>query len=351
MSPAATLFLLGASHHTAPLELRAKIALAGDKLAALQGDLRAVPGLKEFAILDTCNRVEIYGVAAEADTTARVQAAFCARHGMAPPEFEKIRLQLRDRAVVEHLLAVGAGLDSQMIGETEILGQLKEAYAEAQKKTTAGPALHRLFQKAFQAAKQVRTHTAIGAGQVNAATVAVDLAIKIFGTLEHCRVLLVGAGEMGGKTVRAFKNRGVVHLTVAARREQRAKELAEAFECQAVGFDRVPENLAEYDVVVCCTSSPEAVITQGLAASAIRRRPVRPLFLIDLAVPRDVDPAAAHLPNEFLYNLDDLARIAEENLALRKAEVARAKTLLAARAEGLWPQMQERLGAAPAPQA
>ncbi|OHE89661.1 MAG: glutamyl-tRNA reductase [Verrucomicrobia bacterium RIFCSPLOWO2_12_FULL_64_8] len=351
MSQAATLFLLGASHHTAPLELREKIALTGDKLEALRGDLRGVAGLKEYAVLDTCNRVEIYGVAAGAGTIDRVQAAFCARHGMEPANFEKIRLKLGDREVVEHLLGVAAGLDSQMIGETEILGQLKEAYAEAQQKTTTGPVLNRLFQKTFQAAKHVRTHTGIGAGQVNAATVAVDLAIKIFGTLEHGRVLLVGAGEMGGKTVRALKSRGVAHLTVAARREERAKELAAAFECNAISFERVRDTLAEYDVVVCCTSSPDPVVTRGMAASAIRRRPLRPLFLIDLAVPRDVDPAAAGLPNVFLYNLDDLAKIAGENLAQRKAEVARAQVLIKAKVEHLWPQMQERLAATPPPPA
>lgn len=347
MSASPAFFLLGANHHTAPLEIREKIALTGGKLEALADDLRAIPGLREHALLDTCNRVEIYGVATEAGAPARLEAAFCARHGMSAPAFEKIRLQLRDRAAIQHLLEVAAGLDSQMIGETEILGQVKGAYAEARARGAIGPVLHRVFQKTFQAAKYARTHTAIGEGRVSAPAVAVDLAVKIFGDLKRCHVLMVGAGEMGEKTVKAFKSRGVGRLSIATRREERARELAAAFEARAVGFNFVPETLVECDVVVCCTSSPEAVVTGQMAASAIARRPVRPLFFIDLAVPRDVEPAAARLSNVFLYNLDDLAGIAGENRTLRQSEVERARAFLAGRADALWRQVQERLAAAP----
>jgi glutamyl-tRNA reductase len=339
-----TLFLLGATHHTAPIELREKLALTGAKLDKLHRTLQSLAGLREFAVLNTCNRVEIYGVASAPDTMDRLQASFCALNQMEPELFEKIRLHLCGHPTVQHLLEVTAGVDSQMIGETEILGQVKNAYAAAQARGTTGPVLNRVFQKSFQAAKHVRTHTAIGEGQISVASVAVDLALKIFGDLQPRHVLVLGAGGIGEKTARAFKSRSVGRMTVASRRLEHAQEIAGSFSAQAVPLESVADTLSEFDIAVCSMAAPEPVVTRAMAATAMRRRAARPLFFIDLAMPRNIEPAVAHLPNVFLYNLDDLAKIAEENLALREAEIHRVRALLADKATTLWQQVEPRIG-------
>jgi glutamyl-tRNA reductase len=236
-----------------------------------------------------------------------------------------------------------------MVGETEILGQVKDAYAAAQTRGTTGPVLNRVFQKTFQAAKHVRTHTAIGEGQISVASVAVDLALKIFGDLRRCRVLVLGAGDIGEKTARAFKSRaaGVLldsRMAVVSRHLQHAEELAGAFAARAIPFDQMAGALPDYDIVVCSLAAPGAVVTRAMAALAMRRRATRSLFFIDLAMPRNIDPDVAALPNVFLYNLDDLAKIAEENLALRQAEMERVRALLAEKAGALWQQIEPRMG-------
>ena len=339
----AGLFVLGATHHTAALAVREKLTLDAAAAAALHAELAALPGLTEFAMLSTCNRVEFYGVATEAGAVARVQAAFCGRRSFDPAEFEKIRLDLRGRDMVRHLLEVAAGLDSQMLGETEIFGQVKEAYAEAQSRGSTGPVLNRVFQKAFQAAKHVRTHTAITEGQVSVANVAVELALNIFGELREARVLLLGAGEIGEKTARAFQSRGAASITVASRNLERAMELATALGASAMPFEQREARLAEFDVVVCATSAPNAVIAHQTAVTAMRKRPARPLFLIDLALPRDVEPAAAELQNVFLYNLDDLAKIAEQNRVARTAEIAKCRGIVEEKTDALWRQVAPQL--------
>jgi glutamyl-tRNA reductase len=336
-------FLLGANHHTAPLELRERLALAGGKSAALRGALRTLPGLREFAVLNTCNRVEIYGLAAEPGAVAGLQEAFCALSELDAAAFARIRVELHDRPAIQHLLEVAAGLDSQMVGETEILGQVKEAYAAAHAEGTTGPVLNRVFQKTFQAAKHVRTQTAIGEGQISVANVAVDLALKIFGDLRPCRVLVLGAGEIGEKTARAFRSREAGAMTVASRHLEHAEELARALAAQSLALEGVPAALADFDVAVCSTAAPGIVVTSPMVAAAMRRRAARPIFFIDLAMPRNVDPGVAGLENVFLYNLDDLAEIARENLEQRQAETALARTLLAEKAGALWQQVQARL--------
>jgi glutamyl-tRNA reductase len=346
------LFLIGATHHTAPLAVREKLALDPAGEAALGAELAGLGGLREFAVLNTCNRVEFYGVAADASAPARVQAAFCARQHFDPAEFEKFRLSLSGRDAVQHLLEVSAGLDSQMLGETEIFGQVKAAYAAAQARGAAGPLLNRIFQKAFQAAKHVRSNTAINAGQVSVANVAVDLALNIFGNLAHARILVLGAGEIGEKTARAFQSRGAMALTVTNRDGERAMDLAAQLGASALPFEQREGRLAEFDVVVCSTAAPHAVLSLAAAEAAMRRRPTRPLFFIDLALPRDVDPAVADLDNVFRYDLDDLARIAEQNRSARAAEIARCRALLAGRADALWRRIEPMLaGAGPAPDA
>ena len=290
------LFLLGASHHTAPLAVREKLSLDQARAAALAARLQQTAGISEFALLSTCNRVELYGVAGGPDPLAALRTALAETTGCAPADLDAV-LQLRqNHEAVAHLFAVSAGLDSQIVGETEILGQVKAAYDGALARQWTGPVLNRVFQKAFQAAKHVRTHTRIGEGQISVASVAVDLAGKIYGDLAPVNVLVVGAGDIGLKTVQAFQSRGARTITVASRTLSKAEETA-----------------------------------------------ARPLFLFDLALPLDIDPAAAALANVFLYNLDDLAGIAEGNLAQREAEVARCRAILAERTAALWPQLAQRL--------
>jgi glutamyl-tRNA reductase len=339
------LFLLGATHHTAPLAVREKLTLAPEAIHSLHTELNGIAGLREIALLATCNRVEFYGVASEPAAISALQAAFCARLQFDPQEFEKFRLSLRDRDALQHLFEVAAGLDSQMLGETEIFGQVKDAYAAAQSRRATGPVLNRVFQKTFQAAKLARTHTAITEGQVSVANVAVELALNIYGGLADVRILLLGAGDIGEKTAKAFQSRGAASLTVASRRLERAMELAGQLKASALPFEQHEERLAEFDIVVGSTAAPDTVVSLAATAAAMKKRPSRPLFFIDLALPRDIDPQVAGLENVFLYNLDDLAKIAEQNRVAREAEITKARSLLTERAEKLWEQVQPHVKA------
>lgn len=333
------LFLFGASHHTTPIELREKLALTSEKMEYFCGSLTDLRGLREYAILNTCNRVEFYGVAEDEATLLKLQAQFCQFQGFSLDEFNAIRQHAQGSGVVQHLVEVASGLDSQMLGETEILGQVKAAYAAAQRRQSVGPILNRLFQKSFQHAKYVRTNTGITEGQISVANVAVDLAQKIFGELSKTRILLVGAGDIGEKTAKAFQSRGAASLTVSSRTLERAVELAQTYGALAIPFENVPHYLSEYDVVVCSTAAPAAVVTESDAQAAMKKRRAQPLFFIDLAMPRDVDPAVRSIDNVFVYNLDDLAKIAEENRAARELEVAQARQIVRDKVDALWSQL------------
>lgn len=337
------LFVIGATHHTAPIEVRERLSLSVEGAATLRAELAALDGLREFALLNTCNRIEFYGVAANTEAATKVQELFCRHQKFEHEEFEKFRLRLHGPHTVRHLLKVASGLDSQMLGETEIFGQVKAAYAVAQSNGHTGAVLNRFFQKAFQAAKHIRTQTAITEGQVSIANVAVDLAQKIFGQLQDTRILLLGAGDIGEKTAKAFQSRGAGSLTVASRRLERAMEVATTLGASAMPFEHSDSRLAEFDVVVCATAAPDTVVKTPAVSAAMRKRPARPLFLIDLALPRDVETATAELENVFLYNLDDLAKIAEENRVAREAELVKCHSLLAERAEALWQNLSARL--------
>jgi glutamyl-tRNA reductase len=323
--------------------VREKLSLGAENEAALQAELAGLPGLREFAVLNTCNRIEFYGVAADAEAAAKVEAAYCSRQHFDAADFVKFRMDLRGREVLQHLVEVAVGLDSQMLGETEIFGQLKEAYAAAQARKSTGPVLNRVFQKAFQAAKHVRSSTAITVGQVSVANVAVELALNIFGTLAEARILLLGAGDIGEKTAKAFQSRGAATLTVSSRHIERAAELAAQLGASALPFEQREARIADFDVIVCSTAAPNTVVSTVATAMAMRKRPARPLFYIDLALPRDVETGVAGIQNVFLYNLDDLAKIAEENRAAREAEIAKCRALLSERVDGLWRQVEHQL--------
>jgi glutamyl-tRNA reductase len=336
-----SLFVIGATHRNAPVEVRERLAITAE--AELAAELAAIGGLTEIAVLNTCNRVEFYGVGESPAAVEAVQGAYCSRQKFSLAEFERIRIHLTGRDAALHLFEVASGLDSQLIGENEILGQVKEAYAEAQARGSTGAVLNRVFQKAFQAAKHVRTNTRISSGTVSVANVAVDLASTIFGDLGSARVMVLGTGEIGEATARAFASRSAGSLAVAGRRPERAAEVAGLLGARTVPFAEKDAHLADADIVVCSTSAPDTVLQAAAVAAAMRRRPARPLLLIDLALPRDVEASAADLQNVFLYNLDDLAKIAEANRRAREAEIARCREILAERADGLWAHVCGRL--------
>ncbi len=343
-------FHFGASHQNASLELREHLALDTAAQTALRralaeatADSGGGTGVPELAILNTCNRIEFYGVARSTDALDALETAFCRLQDFPREQFAAIRHAGHGSDAIRHLIAVASGLESQMLGENEIFGQVKTAYATAQAAGATGPVLNRVFQKAFQAAKHIRSATAITEGQVSTANVAVDLAQKIYGDLAATRLLLLGAGEIGEKTARAFQSRGAASLTVSSRTLARAMELATALDATAMPFEHFAHHLERFDIVVCATSAPEAVVTASAVTSAMRTRPAQPLFFIDLALPRDVESGVARQENVFVYNLDDLARIAETNRAAREAEVARARALATERAAALWRQIEPLL--------
>ena len=295
-----SLFLVGATHRTAPFGFREKLALGTEAEAGLAQELAGLRSLREFVILNTCNRVEIYGVAANENVPDQVAGAFCARQHVKSSEFGRFGFVCKDRDAVQHLLEVASGLDSQILGETEIFGQVKKAYATAQTRGSVGAALNRLFQKAFQAAKHVRTNTAVTTGQVSVANVAVDLALSIFGSLADTRVLLVGAGEMGEKSAKAFQSRGAKHLTISSWHFEHASEVAAELGAEALPFENRETRLADADIVVCSTAAPGTVISAEAVRGAMRTRLARPLFLVDRAMPRDVELAAGAIENVYL---------------------------------------------------
>ncbi|QYY35554.1 glutamyl-tRNA reductase [Ruficoccus sp. ZRK36] len=336
------LFLLGSSHRTASLEVRETFALNTDSAQALYERLRQDAGLSECLILNTCNRVEIYGVADAVGSREQLEESLRRSHGFDTSAFLKHGFWLTGEEVVQHAFEVAAGLDSQMVGETEILGQLKSSYAGASGAAATGPVLNRLFQKSFQAAKWARTHTGIGRGQISVGNVAAELAQRVCGDLKDASVLLVGTGEVAEKTVQALVSRGASRVTVAGRNLIKARELADAFQGPCMSISDVPRVLAFHDIVICSTASTEPLLRKDEVAPALRQRPTRPLFAIDLALPRDIEGSVGKLSNVYLYNLDDLAAIANENLKARQAEVEKARHALLERAAHLWGHLCSR---------
>ena len=344
VGPPVRLFALGASHHHTPLEIREKFAVAPEKLPSLYEQLRATPGVREALVLNTCNRFEIYTVLEGHDSDALLESSLCDFQKVEPSEFARHRFVLRDGAAVGHLLAVASGIDSQIVGETEIFGQVKSAYSHAITHGTVGPVLNRMVQKCFQAAKHIRSSTPIGEGQISVASVSVDLTEKIFGPLAGCRVLVLGTGDVGEKTAKAMHSRGAGTITVLSRSLDRAKVLGGAIKASAGLLERLPEALAEHDIIVGSTSTTTPLVTGTMVRRLMRSRKLRPLFFIDLGIPRNFDASLAHVVSVFLYDLDDLARIADQNLAARRAAVDRCRRLVDEKAARIWEGIEPRLG-------
>lgn len=337
-----SLFVLGCSHHKTPLEVRERFALTSEEAQELQDALKEMPELRESLVLGTCNRLEIYGLAESPKIADRVRDLFCQKHAVEIELFDQHAFRHTNLDVLQHAFEVSTGLDSQMVGETEILGQMKSAYADAKSARCTGPVLNRLFEKSFQAAKSARTQTGITKGQVSIGNVAVDLANRIFGQLKNSRVLLLGSGEVGELTAQALKSRGVADISVSSRTFENAHKLAHQFGGAAIDFEDFVNQLHRFDIIISSTAAPGAILTPDTIRGALKQRRAQPLFLIDLAMPRDIDPAVEDIDNVYLYNLDDLSTIANENLALRKAEIDKARTILKAHAWNLWLQLRRR---------
>lgn len=336
-----SLFVLGSSHKEAPLEVREQFALTSEQSLHLQKSLSEAENIRECLVLNTCNRLEIYGLASEGSNFENsIRDALCNLRGIDRSFFDRHSFWHTNLDVLQHALEVSAGLDSQMVGETEIMRQMKSAYSDARDIESTGKVLNRLFEKSFQAAKSARTQTGITRGQVSIGNVAVDLASRIFGKLNDSRVLLLGSGEVGEKTAQALKSRGVADISVSSRTFDNAHRLACELQGAAIDFSNFISQLDRYDIVIGSTASPNPVINKLAVKQAIRSRAERPLFLIDLALPRDIDTAVEDIENVYLYNLDDLSKIANENLAARKSEIATAREILKKHAWTLWLQLR-----------
>jgi len=310
----------GLSHHTAPVDLRERFAIADGEAAELTARLKAAPGVGEAVIVSTCNRVEFYVAAEEqAAALAAVEAFLVTRAASADREHF---FQHSTAQSVRHLFRVVSGIDSMVLGETEILGQVKKAYAAAQAAGATSKHLNKLFQRAFNVAKDVRTNTNITRGSVSVGSVAVELSEKIFGRLADCRVMILGAGEMSELTAGALQARGVKTIFVANRSHDRAVVLAEKMNGKAVRFDDWAREIHDVDILIGSTAAPHHVLTAAQLAPVMRTRADRPLFCIDLAVPRDIEPAVNDLDGVYLYDIDSLQAIAEQSMNTRRQEIA-----------------------------
>jgi glutamyl-tRNA reductase len=323
------LFVAGLSHRNAPVGLREQLAVDEDKLRELLRDIVATGVVREALILSTCNRVEVYAVAdvpGEARTATFRQ--LCRHRGVEPAFVEMALYTHAEGEAIRHAFRVASSLDSMMIGEPQILGQVKDAFALAQSCETIGPALHTLFTQAFAVAKRVRTETEIARHAVSVSFAAVELAKKIFEGLERKAVLLVGAGKMSELAARHLIEQGAFPLYVANRTWARAQELARVLSGTSVPFDELPTALAAVDIVIASTGAPEPVIRRDTVNRVIPSRRGRPLFFIDIAVPRDVEETVDALDGVYRYDIDDLKQVVDANIRERGREAHRAEALV-----------------------
>ena len=323
-SAAMNLFCLGLSHHTADVATREQFAGS----ATAESILRQT-GCAEALLLTTCNRVEVYAVSQKRVSTDEIARCLTRRIEIDPHDYAPPFYRYEAEKCVQHLFRVASGLDSMVVGESEIFGQAKKAYESARTSGAVGPYLHRLFQRAFRVAKQVRTHTDIARGAVSVGSVAVDLAQRIFGKLSDCKVLVLGAGETSERTARALISRGVSDLRVSNRSIDRACELAQAVGGRAVPFDEWAAQCREIDILITSTASETPLLTPAELAAMVHERLDRPLFIIDIAVPRDVDPGVNEMEGVYLYDIDSIRSVAEQSLALRRKQVAAAERIIA----------------------
>jgi len=340
-----TLALIGVNHKTAPIELRERIAISHEELPETTRALAAVPGVAECMIVSTCNRVELLAAleSPEADLTGFLHQHF----GLTPALLAPHIYEYRDQEAVRHLFRMAASLDSMVVGEPQILGQVKESFAAARAAGTVAGQLEHLLQSAFAAAKKVRTETGIGANTVSIASVAVDMARKIFGSLEGRTVFLVGAGKMSELAARHLVQQGAGAILVCNRTQERARRMAEEFQGRVIPFEQLYEAASEADIVISSTGAPHIIFRPEHGQAFLRRRRNRPMFFIDIAVPRDVDPAMNKLDGIFVYDIDDLQQVAAAHMEARTREASDAEALIACEVER-FQQYQRTVNAAPA---
>ncbi|MBM3826022.1 MAG: glutamyl-tRNA reductase [Verrucomicrobia bacterium] len=340
MSAAANLVALSATHHTAGLDARASFAVGPEGVETFYAAVRAA-GLSEAVLLVTCNRLEAYVVGDEAAALHARDALMRAAAGGASAVDAHLR-PMPGLQAVEHLFAVVAGLDSQMVGEAEVAGQTKDAYADALARGMTGPVLNRLFQRAFQAAAWARTNTGISRGQVSFGNVAVDLATRVFGSLDDARVLVFGTGDAGRSVVKALVSRGATQVSVASRTFENARALAEEMGGSALLLADAIRQAHAHDVIVGCAAVERPLLDAEAVRGLLSRRQGRPLLLVDLGVPRNFAAAARGAEGAYLCDLDDLAEVANANLRARRSEVDRARAALDEKAARAWSDATRR---------
>lgn len=317
------LLATGLNHQTASVTLRERLAVRESEVAALVRELRAQRGVEEAVLLVTCNRAEVY---AAGETPEQVIDYLQERFHLGAEIAHFYRHTGAE--AIRHLFRVVSGLDSMVLGETEIFGQVKTAYATAQQAGTTARVLNKLFQHAFRVGKRVRSTTQIQQGSTSVGGAAVELAEKIFGDLKDSTVMILGAGEISRRTAQSLQSRGARSVIVANRTYDKAQELAAEMGGRAVHFDVWPEEALKVDVIISSTAAPHYVITPGPIANIMRRRHHRPLFLIDIAVPRDIDPACGEMDDVYLYNLDHLEQLASEARSRRQQEILRCESII-----------------------
>ncbi|MDR2092431.1 MAG: glutamyl-tRNA reductase [Azoarcus sp.] len=333
------LYALGLNHHTAPLAIREQVAFASGCLDRALRDLTDGPAVREAAILSTCNRTELYFASEAPQYATDWLARF---HRLPLGDISPYLYSHPAREAVRHVFRVASGLDSMVLGEPQILGQVKDAVRYAEEAGTLGALLHKLFQNTFAVAKEVRSTTAIGANIVSMAAAAVHLAEHVFERIGDQHVLFIGAGEMIELCVAHFAGAKPRSITIANRTGTRAHALAERFGAQAMGMEALAEALPKFDIVVSCTASPLPIVGLGMAERAVRARRHRPMVMVDLAVPRDIEAEVLGLDDVFLYTIDDLAQIVEAGLESRQQAVVEAEGIIDSRVDGFLHWMQAR---------
>ncbi|GAB0148674.1 MULTISPECIES: glutamyl-tRNA reductase [Marichromatium] len=322
------LLVLGLNHKTAPVDIRERLAFGPDIIAGALRDLTGCQDVSEGVILSTCNRTELY-CAIEDGAELSVRHWLSQFHGIELERIDPFIYAYAERDAVTHLLRVSSGLDSLVLGEPQILGQVKNAYQTAKDCGATGKLLGRLFQHTFSVAKTVRTETAIGSNPVSVAFAAVNLARQIFSDLSQQTALLIGAGETIELAARHLHNNGIGRIIVANRTVERAHELAAQFDGFAIALTEIAGHLADADIVIASTASPLPVLGKGTVERALKKRKHRPMFMVDIAVPRDIEPEIADLNDVYLYTIDDLKEVIDENLRSRQAAAEQAEEIIA----------------------
>jgi glutamyl-tRNA reductase len=321
--------VLGLNHKTAPIEIREKVSFSSEKIDRALLSLKSHPAVKESLILSTCNRTELYAVVEGDQASSDLLAAFMADfHSIDRRMLSQFVFELTDKKAVAHLFEVVSSLDSMIVGETQIFGQVKDAYFKARSLHTLGKSLDYVFEEAIRVGKRVRTETQIGKGAVSTSTAAIELARKIFESLEGKTVLIIGAGKIGEMTVKNLHSRGVLTVLVANRTLGKAQELARVFGGRAVSFDDMAACMRQADIIISSTSAPHFVIDRGQVEAVMRLRNSEPLFFIDLGVPRNIDPGANAIDNVYVYNIDDLASVRDANIRDRMAAASDARAII-----------------------